>query len=147
MDTTSPAEAVVKPNTGYRAAAYDPDDDPYAMPEHEVKKPEPATGEEINQSVPQMEIEAKPAESEVKETESKPEVSQVKSNAEETDLKDPLQAPAPNKEASNPSTTLPTPSLPQRAEIPPTPDTQQKAKSEKRGADPVASNSCRCCLM
>ena len=147
MDTASPAEAVAKPNTGFRAAAYDPDDDPYAMPEQEVKKHAPATGEEINQPVPQMEIEAKPAEAEVKEVESKPEVSQDTSNAEAADLKDPLQTPAPKKEVSTPSTTLPTPSLPQRAEIPPTPHTQQKSKSEKRGADPVASNSCRCSLM
>jgi hypothetical protein len=147
MDAASPAEAVVKPNTGFRAAAYDPDDDPYAMPEHEAMKPAPATGEEINQPVPQMEIEAKPAETEVKEGETKPEVSQDKSNAAETDLKDPLQTPAPDKEVTTPATTLPTPSLPQRAEIPPTPDAQQKSKSEKRGADPVASSSCRCYLM
>ena len=33
MEATSRAETAIKPSTGYHVAAYDPDDDPYALPE------------------------------------------------------------------------------------------------------------------
>ena len=60
MAATNHAETALKPSTGYNVAAYDPDDDPYALPE--CKKAPAIAEEETHQSVPPTEIEAKLAE-------------------------------------------------------------------------------------
>lgn len=145
MDSTSPAETAIKPSTGYRAVAYDPDDDPYNLPETESKKAPVVTGEEINQSVPQMEIEAKPAERSEEEQVVVPTQEKQKPKEETvvTPEKDPLQAPVPEKEGTTPPTTLPDPASPQQVS-PLSPELKQKSK---RGAEPIATSSCRCCLM
>ena len=145
MDATSPAETAIKPSTGYHVAAYDPDDDPYALPEPESKKVPVVTGEEINQSIPQMEIEAKPAERSEEEQTVVPTQAQQESKDETVvpPAKDPLQASTPETETMTPPTTLPDPTPPRRASHP-SPALQQKPT---RGEEPIASNSCRCCLM
>lgn len=120
-------------NSAYQRVAYDPDDDPYAMPATQAKQPIPDI--QSKQSFPQMDEEQFAVQREGNEAEA------VAEGKPEADFHI-----ATNIEARTPPTTLPEPEVPE--EIPPFRQVKkQRIKHKKRGADPLVSSSCRCYLM
>lgn len=121
------------PKSVYQPAAYDPYDDPYAMPNAQAKKP--MTDRQSKQSFSQMDEEPAAVQNEGNETEA---VAKDKPDADSRRMT--------NTEAQTPPTTLPEPEVPVEV-APPRQVIKQRTKHEKRGADPLASSSCRCYLM
>lgn len=137
MATTSEGEA--KPIGGFHAAAYDPADDPYAQPEVEVKEPQADSGEELPSTIPQMEMDTSTPQSQAAEVAVTPDPPQIQS-----EVSKPTDDPGPSiSDKETPATSIPEPSSPPKE----TPKQEVKPRQKGRGDEPMAANSCRCCLM
>lgn len=119
----------------FQLAVYGLDDDRIAS---EVKEPPPEVV--VEQSFPQMGIKPKSASTQEIKPEDKLEAQTSGKPSDDT-----LKYAGPEIEERTPPTTLPEAETPH--EKPPRPAIKHRAKLARRGADPLVSSSCKCCLM